>query len=70
MPPKHPLGRAIDYVLKRWNKLSVYIDHGEIEIDTNWIENLIRPFAVGRKAWLLRAVPVELKWVPFYIVCC
>ena len=26
--------------------------HGEVCIDTNWVENQIRPFAVGRRNWL------------------
>lgn len=50
--PKSPLGKAIDYTLALWERLSVYLDHGQLEIDSNWIENGIRPTAVGKKAWL------------------
>ena len=41
--------KAIDYSLKRWNALARYLDDGEVPIDNNWIENQIRPWALGRK---------------------
>lgn len=52
VPPKSPVGQAIQYTLNQWHKLIVYLQHGQIEIDTNLIENAIRPFALGRKNWL------------------
>ena len=53
-PPKSPIGKAISYTLKLWDKLTIYIHHGEMEIDTNLVENSIRPFALGRKNWLFK----------------
>jgi len=50
--PKSPLGQAIQYTLPRWNGLSAYAQHGQIEIDNNLIENAIRPLAIGRKNFL------------------
>jgi hypothetical protein len=50
--PKSLLGKAIDYTLTLWDRLNVYLQHGHLEIDSNWIENGIRPTAVGKKAWL------------------
>jgi len=38
--------------LKRWLALKRYLDDGAIPIDNNWIENQIRPWALGRKNWL------------------
>ena len=32
--------------------LYAFLEHGEIEISNNPVENAIRPFAVGRKGWL------------------
>lgn len=29
-----------------------YLDDGEVPIDNNWIENQVRPWALGRKNWL------------------
>lgn len=50
--PKKPLRQAIDYTLKRWDKLLLYTERPELEIDNNAIENAIRPVAVGRKNYL------------------
>ena len=50
--PATPLGKAIAYTLKRWHNLIRYIDHGEVEIDNNLLENSIRPIALGRKNYL------------------
>lgn len=44
--------KAIDYSLKRWDALTRYLDDGEVPIDNNWIENQVRPWALGRKNWL------------------
>ena len=44
--------RALDYTLKRWDALTRYIDDGQLPIDNNWIENQIRPIAIGRSNWL------------------
>jgi transposase len=44
--------KAIDYSLKRWKALVRFIDDGELPIDNNWVENQIRPIAIGRKNWL------------------
>lgn len=43
---------ALDYSLKRWAALGRFLIDGEVSIDNNHCENLIRPWAMGRKAWL------------------
>lgn len=50
--PKSPLGKAITYTLKRWEKLCVYTTNGILQIDNNLVENSIRPVALGRKNYL------------------
>ncbi len=50
--PKSRLGRAIDYTLTLWDRLLLFVERGEIEIDNNLTENGIRPTAVGKKNWL------------------
>ncbi|MCI0504592.1 MAG: IS66 family transposase [Gammaproteobacteria bacterium] len=50
--PESRLGKAINYTLTYWDRLTVYCTDGRLEIDNNRIENKIRPFAVGRKNWL------------------
>lgn len=52
VPTKSAIGAAIAYALKQWPYLSAYVNHGEIEIDNNLIENQIRPFALGRRNWM------------------
>ena len=44
--------KAMDYSLKRWAALTRYLDDGDVPIDNNWVENQIRPWALGRSNWL------------------
>jgi transposase len=44
--------KALDYSLKRWVALTRFLDNGQMPIDNNWIENQIRPIAIGRNNWL------------------
>jgi transposase len=46
------MAKAIDYSLKRWVALTRFLDDGALPIDNNWIENRIRPIAIGRSNWL------------------
>ena len=57
IPPKSLLGKAIGYTLNQWNKLVRYIEYGRLRIDNNLVENIIRPFVVGRKNWLFSGHP-------------
>ncbi len=44
--------KALDYSLKRWAALTQFLDNAQLPIDNNWIENQIRPIAIGRNNWL------------------
>ena len=44
--------KAIDYTLGQWPYLLGYCERGDLRISNALAENAIRPFAVGRKAWL------------------
>ena len=46
------LKKAITYSLNQREYLCAFLDHGEIEISNNQVENAIRPIVVGRKNWL------------------
>lgn len=46
------MGAAINYAINQWHELINYLDHGMLDIDNNWCENQIRPFALGRHNWL------------------
>ena len=50
--PKSAIGKAMAYTLNQWDKLLVYTQHAQVQIDNNLIENSIRPIAVGRKNYL------------------
>ncbi len=50
--PQSPIGKAISYFLKRWDKLIVYTTDGSLKIDNNPVENAVRPVAIGRKNYL------------------
>lgn len=52
VPPKTKLGEALHYLAAQWERLTIYIQDGRLEIDNNGIERAIRPFAVGKKNWL------------------
>ena len=53
--PKGLLGKALSYLDKNWEKLTVYPHDGRLSIDNNIAENAIRPFVVGRKNGLFSA---------------
>jgi transposase len=46
------IAKAIDYSLGRWHALTRFLDDGALPIDNNWVENRIRPIALGRSNWL------------------
>jgi hypothetical protein len=52
VPPKSLLGKAIQYNLNQWDKLTVYLTDGQIIIDSNRAERAIKSFVIGRKNWL------------------
>jgi len=55
--PSLKLGQAIAYMDKHWPRLVCYIERGDLPIDNNPVENAIRPFMIGRKAWLFADTP-------------
>jgi transposase len=52
VPDGTATANALDYSLKRWKALTHYLDDGTVPIDNNWVENQIRPIALGRANWL------------------
>ena len=50
--PQSALGKAISYALNQWPQLERFLEHGEVEVDNNLVENAIRPTALGKKNWL------------------
>ncbi len=52
VPEGAATSKAIRYSLRRWDALTRYLDDGNLPIDNNWLENRIRPIAIGRNNWL------------------
>lgn len=52
VPDGSATAKAINYSLGRWGALTHYLDDGAVPIDNNWVENQIRPIALGKKNWL------------------
>ena len=47
--PQSIEGKAIAYTLKRWQELTVFLKHHEVELSTNLAEDSMRPIALGRR---------------------
>jgi hypothetical protein len=43
------MGHALAYLANHWEGLCVYLDDGRVEMDSNPVENLIRPLTLNRK---------------------
>jgi len=52
IPPKNKLGEAITYGINQFEKFQRYLEDGRLSIDNNRAERAIKPFVIGRKAWL------------------
>ena len=57
VPPTSLLGKALAYLDGQWVKLARFVERGDLPIDNNPCENAIRPFVIGRKAWLFSDTP-------------
>lgn len=49
---KTPIGKALHYMLVRWDAFARFLDDGRICITNNAAERALRDIAIGRKAWL------------------
>jgi len=50
--PQSPIRQAINYAINGWDALCRYTTDGDLSIDNNVAERLMRPIAIGRKNWL------------------
>lgn len=50
--PKGHLGRAISYLLKKWQSFIVYAEDGRLEMDNNYSERNVKLTVMGRKNYL------------------
>jgi transposase len=47
--PASDVGKALKYTLNQWPKVRHCLEQGVLEIDTNRVENIIRPTKLGMK---------------------
>jgi transposase len=52
VPDGSAIAKAIDYSLNHWAGLGRFLLDGDVPIDNNYVENRIRPWALGRRNWL------------------
>src|SRR5438876_3982660 len=50
--PSSALGKACQYALTLWRKLTRFLEYPELELSNNIAENSMRPVALGRKNWI------------------
>lgn len=55
--PESNLGKACRYALNQWELMGRYLEHGQVQIDNNCVENAIRPSALGKRNWLFVGHP-------------
>lgn len=49
---KSHIGKALNYMLKRWDAFARFLEDGRICITNNAAERALRSVAIGRKSWL------------------
>ena len=55
--PKSALGLACTYLINQWDTLVAHLRHGQTRLDTNLMENAVRPTKLGAKNWLFIGHP-------------
>jgi transposase len=58
---QNKLGEAIRYSINQWEDLIRFLEDGRLEIDNNRAERAIKPFVIGRKAWMFANTPNGAK---------
>jgi transposase len=50
--PKSVFAEAVNYIRNHWDPLNLFLSDGQMPIDNNDVEQLMKQVAVGRKNWL------------------
>ena len=51
-PVNHDVAKAINYMLRRWNAFTRFLDDGRVCLSNNAAERSLRCVPLGRKSWL------------------
>ncbi len=57
--PQSALGKALAYTARQWPKLVLHLEHGEVPIHNNAVENEIRPLFPGAPGLALCQQPAR-----------
>jgi transposase len=58
---KSKIGEAIRYSISQWDDLIRFLEDGRLELDNNRAERAIKPFVIGRKAWMFANTPAGAR---------
>jgi transposase len=61
--PASRIGQAISFGLSNWDRLTRFLEAGDLPIDNNIDEQIIRTLAIGRKNWMFVASEAGGKWM-------
>ena len=50
--PKSAVGKACSYTLRLWKRLTIFLEHPQLELSNNLAENSMRGVALGRRNWI------------------
>jgi hypothetical protein len=50
--PKSAAGKACSYTLRLWKRLTIFLEHPQLELSNNLAENSMRGVALGRRNWI------------------
>jgi hypothetical protein len=65
--PKSKFGQALGYLRNHWDPLRLYLDDGNMPIDNNDTEQLMKQVAIGRKNWIfVGSVPAGERAADFF----
>ncbi|MCC6644775.1 MAG: IS66 family transposase [Polyangiaceae bacterium] len=68
--PKSMLGEALGYLQRQWLRLCHFVFDGAVEVTNNASERALRPWALGRHAWLFMGDAVHAtRWAAAYTLC-
>lgn len=51
-PPRSSLGKAINYTLERWGRVTAFLKDGDMPVDNNKVESIFRDVKLGLKNFL------------------
>ena len=50
--PRSLLGEALGYLTRQWNRLTLFLTDGRVELTNNQVESQLRTWVLDRKVWL------------------